>query len=146
MLVAVNILLPQCSTSEGFEGFLLALCFALFFLTFGPIVIYGNLSKENEKNIGAPFFFGLAICFAPLFFSSMHRHSQSEIQYTIVSGPIQEKFISNNHAAKTFTINGKDYAFLPKDVWDNLKIGDIITKRECSNIVTINSDEYTLAD
>jgi hypothetical protein len=84
------------------------------------------------------------ICCTSVAFSISGRVNKSKTQYINVSGEVTKKFISNNHATKSFVIKDQNYSFLPIKSWEQLKVGDIVTKQTCNNIVTINSMDYQL--
>jgi len=140
-LAFVSFLLPQCYLSKGFETFLFISSFILFFIIFGPLVFYARISEENERKI-AVFFFSLFICYAPAFFSTMYRHSISEMNYWDFEGEITNKYISKNHAAKSIIVNSIKYERIPSHIWQVLSIGDTITKQPCNNRVIVNGIEY----
>ena len=86
--------------------------------------------------------FSLFICFAPTFFTSAMRVSANELEYWDFSGGVEAKYNSRNHYAESITINGTNYESIPNHIWKKIRVGDLLTKKKCSDTITINQRSY----
>lgn len=69
------------------------------------------------------------------------RADKTQRNYWVINGIITDKFISNNHSSRSLIIAGKEYEFIPTEIWNEAEVGMIFTKISCGN-VTLNGNEY----
>ena len=132
-----NLNLEMCYFSQGEEEIRHFFSMAAGVIIILLFLLYAQLT--SKKN-------GLLIVFIfPLvgstFFSSVYIHKKSVHYLNDFNGEVTKKYISNNHAAKLFSVNERDHG-ATKSIWGIIEVGDIVSKNECSNNITINGKVY----
>ena len=142
-ITLANIFIPICSLSALLEVVLHLISFATIFLIVLPLPIFFSVVKENEKKY-FPFLFLTFFSAAPVFWSSMDRGHAFEKKSWNFEGEVDEIYVSSNHAAKSIIIKGKNYEFIPPHIWNNIIVGDTLSKSSCSDIIKINGKELAV--
>ena len=138
-LAYANLSIPQCELSKDTEDNLSAVSALAFFAFLGPLII-GGIYRRNDKKYAA-FFFAVFLVIAPATMTGSQRADKTQRNYWVINGIITDKFISNNHSSRSLIIAGKEYEFIPTEIWNEAEVGMIFTKISCGN-VTLNGNEY----
>lgn len=67
-------------------------------------------------------------------FTSAQREFKLERLYWEIDGVVSKKYRSNNHGAKTITVNGVDYEYISPGLWDSINVGDRVKKLSCEKM------------
>ena len=142
-LAYVNLSIPQCELSRGTEVALSAASMLTFFIIMLPLVLIGSIKRRKDKKYAA-FVFAVFFIIAPTVMIGVQRVTQTQRNYWRFEGAISDKYISNNHGSKSLVVAGKEYEFIPEEIWNEAEIGGKIRKDVCSNII-LNSTEFEFA-
>ncbi len=134
-----NYFLPYgCSAPSNLDTFLSIVSITLFFLVFG---ILGLLAKSRK--IKVPYIFLLFIFYIPVVASAGIRNGAITKEYWVFSGAVEER-ASSNRNVKSITIANIKYSSFPKHIWKDISLGDVVSKKECSNTIKVNEQNYTI--
>lgn len=138
VIAYLNFNLQMCSFSRGEDDVRHLLSMATAIITLVIFTLYAHFT--NKKN-------ALLIIFifpfvGAVLFTSVHTHKKSAHYLNSFDGEVTRKYISDNHASKLFSVNGSDHG-ATKNIWVYLNVGDIVSKKQCSNNITINGKVHT---
>ncbi|MCP4487812.1 MAG: hypothetical protein GY820_10915 [Gammaproteobacteria bacterium] len=142
-ITIANIIIPICSRSVAEEDGLRFTSNIIPILILGPLLISIFVSTKSRKEALSyiPLVILAFFSCAPVFWSSMHRKHQLDIEYFSFDGYVVEKYVSRNHAAKSLTIGGVNYESIPRHVWNQIDVRDRVKKSSCSSTIEINGNE-----
>ena len=71
-------------------------------------------------------------------FSSTQREFDLERLHWEFEGEVTKKYNSDNHGARTITVNKVDYEYISYDLWDFIEVGYNVKKASCENMIIMS--------
>ena len=93
--------------------------------------------------IKVPYIFLLFLFYIPVVATAGIRNGAITKEYWVFSGVVQET-ASSNRNIKSITIANTEYSSIPENIWNKIKIGDLVSKEKCSNTIIINELNFKL--